>query len=129
TLEQNTNLAILLETGARIWDTAGATSADLIRLDRATGNFSAEGHVSSSRVQEKQTPNSGLLSGGEPIQATAQRMTSQNRNSFIRYEGQADMWQGANRIRADKIEIDREARRLVATGSVQTQLLEQEKKA
>jgi len=38
------------------------------------------------------------------------------------------MWQGASRIRADRIEIDREARRLVASGSVQTQLLEKAKK-
>jgi lipopolysaccharide export system protein LptA len=47
---------------------------------------------------------------------------------FIRYEGKADMWQGASRIRADRIDIDRQAGRLVAAGSVQTQLLEKEKK-
>src|SRR5256885_2715882 len=34
------------------------------------------------------------------------------------------MWQGANRIRSDRIEIDREARRLVAAGGVRTQLIE-----
>ena len=128
TLEQNTN-TVILETGARVWDPAGTTSADLIRLDQSNGNFTAEGHVSSSRVQDKKAPESGLLSGSEPVQATAQRMTSTNRNSLIRYEGQADMWQGASRIRADRIEIDREARRLVASGSVQTQLLEQQKEA
>jgi lipopolysaccharide export system protein LptA len=128
TLEQNTNV-VILETGARVWDPTGATAADLIRLDQATGNFSAEGHVSSSRAPDKKTPESGLLSGGEPIQATAQRMLSRDRNTFIRYDGQADMWQGASRIRADRIEIDREARRLVAAGSVHTQLLEREKSA
>src|SRR5262249_41280707 len=67
--------------------------------------------------------------GEEPIQATAERMRTTNRNSFVVYEGKADMWQGANRIRADRIEIDQEARRLVAAGSVQTQLIEKEKAA
>jgi lipopolysaccharide export system protein LptA len=128
TLEQGANM-ITLETAARVWDPTGSTSADTIHLDQSTGNFNADGHVSSSRVQDKKTPSSGMLSGGEPIQATAQRMTSTNSNKLIRYEGKADMWQGPNRIRADRIEIDREAGRLVATGAVQTQLLEKEKAA
>lgn len=128
TLEHATNM-ITLETSARVWDPTGSTSADVIRLDQSTGNFNADGHVSSSRVQDKKTPSSGMLSGGEPVQATAQRMTSTNGNKLIRYEGKADMWQGPNRIRADRIEIDREAGRLVAAGAVQTQLLEKEKPA
>src|SRR5262249_2990996 len=110
-----------------VWDPTGSTSADVIHLDQSSGDFTANGHVSSSRVQDKKAPESGLLSGDQPIQATAQRMVSTNRNSFIRYEGKADMWQGASRIRADRIEIDREARRLVAAGAVQSQLLEKEK--
>jgi lipopolysaccharide export system protein LptA len=128
TLEQESN-TILLETAARVWDPTGSTAADRIRLDQSSGDFNADGHVSSSRAQDKKTPNSGLLAGGDPIQATAERMTSTNRNSLIHYEGKADLWQGANRIRADRIEIDREAGRLVATGAVQTQLLEKEKPA
>jgi lipopolysaccharide export system protein LptA len=128
TLEQDSN-RITLESAARVWDPTGSTSADVIHLDQSNGSFTAEGHVSSSRVQDKKTPNSGILSGDEPIQATAQRMRSTNRNSFVVYEGKADMWQGASRIRADRIEIDREARRLVAGGAVQTQLLDKEKKA
>jgi len=128
TLEQDTG-RILLETAARFWDPTGSTSADVIHMDQSSGDFSAAGHVSSSRVQDKKTPNSGLLAGDEPVQATAERMRSTQRNSFVVYEGKADMWQGASRIRADRIEIDREARRLVAAGAVQTQLLEKEKEA
>ncbi len=123
TLEQDTG-RITLENAARFWDPTGSTSADVIHMDQSSGSFTAEGHVSSSRVQDKKTPNSGLLSGDEPIQATAERMRSTNRNELVVYEGKADMWQGASRIRSDRIEIDREARRLVAAGAVQTQLLE-----
>src|SRR5205814_799826 len=126
-LDQDTS-RITLEAAARVWDPTGSTSADVIHLDQSSGDFTADGHVSSSRVQDKKTPNSGLLSGDDPIQAIAQRMVSNNHNSLIVYDGKADMWQGASRIRADRIEIDREARRLVASGAVQTQLLEKEKK-
>jgi lipopolysaccharide export system protein LptA len=125
TLEQDNN-RIKLETAARVWDATGSTSADVIHLDQQSGNFTAEGHVSTSR-QEKQKTKSDLLSGDEPVQATAQRMLSSDHNSFIRYEGKADMWQGASRIRADRIEIDRQAQRLVAVGNVETQLREKEK--
>src|ERR1700685_3950997 len=31
-----------LETGARIWDPSGSTSADVIHLDQANGNFTAD---------------------------------------------------------------------------------------
>jgi lipopolysaccharide export system protein LptA len=126
TLDQDTN-RMTLEAAARVWDPSGSTSGDVIHLDQASGNFTAEGHVSSSRIQDKKKQNTDLLSGDEPVQATAQRMVSTNHNSYIRYEGKADMWQGANRIRADRIEIDREAQRLVAAGSVETQLSEKQK--
>jgi lipopolysaccharide export system protein LptA len=125
TLDQTSN-RITLESAARVWDPTGSTAADVIHLDQESGNFTAEGHVSSSR-QEKQKTKSDLLSGDEPVQATAQRMVSTNHNSLTRYEGNADMWQGGSRIRADRIEIDREAQRLVAAGGVETQLREKEK--
>jgi lipopolysaccharide export system protein LptA len=126
-LEQNTG-RITLESAARVWDPSGSTTADVIHMDQSSDNFTADGHVTSSQVQNKKNPNSGLLSADEPVQATAQRMVSTNHRALIVYEGKADMWQGASRIRADRIQIDREARRLVASGSVQTQLLEKEKK-
>ena len=125
TLEQDNN-RITLEKAARVWDPTGSTSADVIHLDQQSGNFTAEGHVSTCR-QEKQKTKSDLLAGDEPVQATAQRMVSTDHDSLIRYEGKADMWQGASRIRANRIEIDRPAQRLVATGDVETQLREKEK--
>ncbi|MBI3469837.1 MAG: hypothetical protein HY013_00595 [Candidatus Solibacter usitatus] len=119
---------ILLETKARVWDPSGATSADRIALDQASGDFRAEGHVASSQKQDQKRPKSGMLSGEEPVQAIAAGMTSRNRNQLIRYEGDAVVWQAANRIKAESVEIDREARRLVAQGKVETQLLEKGEK-
>jgi lipopolysaccharide export system protein LptA len=116
---------ILLEDAARMWDSTGSTSADRIQLDQATGNFVAAGHVNSSRLPDQKKKSSEMLSGDEPLQAKAETMRSENRNRLLHYEGQAILWQGANRIRADRVEIDREKRTLVGDGNVFTQLLEQ----
>ena len=58
------------------------------------------------------------------MQAKAARMTSTGNNRQIRYEGNALMWQGSNRLQADRIDIDREKGRLEANGNVLSQLLD-----
>ncbi|MEX2262745.1 MAG: LPS export ABC transporter periplasmic protein LptC [Bryobacteraceae bacterium] len=115
---------IVLEQSARVWDDTGATAADVIHLDQKTGAFEARGNVASSRIPDKKKPSTGMLSGDDPLQATAEQMFSESRNRHIRYLGKALMWQGPNRLRGDQIEIDREAGRLTAQGSVSTQLVE-----
>jgi lipopolysaccharide export system protein LptA len=51
-------------------------------------------------------------------------MESSNRNRKIHYDGEVTMWQGANRIQANTIDLDREKRGLVADGNVATNLWE-----
>jgi lipopolysaccharide export system protein LptA len=127
TLDSEQNI-ILLDTGARMWDATGSTSADRIRMDQRTGDFTAEGSVNSSRLPEKdQKKNSEMLSGDEPLQAQARKMDSRNHNRTIHYEGGATMWQGANRIQAETIDVDRETRGLVADGNVISSLWEEPK--
>ena len=128
-LDQDQNV-IVLETGARMADGTGSTTADHIRLDQKTGDFTAEGNVHSSRLPEKdQKKNSQMLSGDEPLQARARKMESSDHNRRIHYEGAVTMWQGANRIQADVIDLDRSAdkRNLIADGHVITNLWEQPK--
>ena len=72
-----------------------------------------------------------MLSGDDPLQATARKMDSRNRNRQIHYEGAVHMWQGANRIQADVVDVDRnldpQKRTLVADGHVVTNLWEEPK--
>jgi lipopolysaccharide export system protein LptA len=119
---------ILLQTSARMWDSTGSTSAGRIRMDENTGDFTAEEGVTSSHMPD-QDPNKGsqMLNGSDPIQARARKMVSTNHNRSIHYEGDAVMSQGANRILADAIDVDREKRTLVANGNVTTDLWEQPK--
>jgi lipopolysaccharide export system protein LptA len=126
TLDQAAGV-VVLEKRARVEDASGATSADHIRLDQRTGDFTATGGVSSSRVPDKK-PGSQMLSGQEALQAVASRMTATNGNRLVVYEGNALLWQGASRIQSDRVEIDREKRVMTAVGKVVTQFLEESEK-
>ena len=119
---------IVLDTGARMGDASGTTTADRIRMDQRTGDFTAEGNVNSSRMPEKdKKKNSEMLSGDEPLHAQARKMDSANHNKKLHYEGNVLMWQGANRIQADVVDLDRDKHTLIADGSVVTNLWEQPK--
>jgi lipopolysaccharide export system protein LptA len=126
TLEQARNL-ITLDQAARIWDASGATSADRILLDQKSGDISAEGNVVSTRMPDQKGKSSAMLTNDQPLEAKAKRMQTADRNEKIHYEGQAVAWQGANRVWADTIDIDRTERRLVARGHARTQFVEKHK--
>ena len=127
TLDSGQNV-IVLETSTRVWDETGSTSANHIRMDQRTGDFTAEGQVKSSRLPDQdQKKNSQMLSGDQPIEAQARKMDSSNHNRVIHYEGNVTMWQGANRIQAAVIDVNREKRTLVADGNVVTNLWEEPK--
>ncbi len=124
---EETRDTIVLEQAARIWDTSGSTAADRITLDQKSGDVLAEGNVVSMRVPEQKGTSSSVLSQEEPLNARAGRMTTSERNKKIHYQGDVIAWQGANRIWADTLDIDRVNRRLTAHGNVRTQFLDQEK--
>ena len=129
-LEQVEN-RITLDQHARMWDNTGNTTADRIVLDEKSGNFTAQGHVNTSRMpdQQKKKSDSAMLAGDQPLQAVARAMTSANHNRLVKYDGGVVLWQGVNRIQADHVEIDREKRSIVADGHVITQSREEEKSA
>jgi lipopolysaccharide export system protein LptA len=113
-----------LEQAARIWDATGATSADRILVDQKSGDFAAEGHVSSSRLPDQKTSPSGMLAGDEMVEAMADHMTSANHNHLLHYEGHVVMWQGADRITASRTDVDRDKRMVSAAGNVMTEFRE-----
>ncbi|HYP15108.1 MAG TPA: LptA/OstA family protein, partial [Bryobacteraceae bacterium] len=115
---------ITLDGAARFWDPSGSTSADTIVMNQRSGDMTAEGSVNSTRLPEKNKKQEGLLSSDQPVFAKAAHMTSTAENSAIRYEGEALMWQGANRLQADRIDINRKSGQLEANGKVVSQLLD-----
>lgn len=127
TLEARANRITLLE-GARTWDATGSVAGDSIVLNQETGDFTAEGNVSSTRLPDKKpgSAGGGMLAQDEPVQGKARRMTSRNGNQLVVYDGGAVLWQSGNRLQADTVTIDRKAKSLVAEGNVVSQFLDQQ---
>lgn len=121
----------LLDGKAQLWDATGSLQADRIRTAEPSGDLLAEGKVISTRKPEPKAAKASkgddlALPGGEAtMQATAARMTTRNNNQWIRYEGNARLWQGANRLHADAAIIDREANAIEGIGNVFSQIEEQ----
>ncbi|HEY3742549.1 MAG TPA: LPS export ABC transporter periplasmic protein LptC [Bryobacteraceae bacterium] len=122
-LDQTKDL-ITLTGAARVWDGTGSTNADTIVLNQKSGEFQAEGNVNSTRLPDKKGNSSALSNNDEPTQAKGQKMSSRDNNRQVTYEGNAIAWQGANRISADRIDIDRENGILRATGNVNSQFVD-----
>jgi lipopolysaccharide export system protein LptA len=124
------NNRIDLTGSARVWDSTGSADADKIVLNQANGDFSAEGNVSSTRLPDKSkndnkdSQGGGMLSEDEPLHARAAKMQTTDNNLQVRYEGHAVLWQGANRLEADTVEIDRDNSLLKAHGRSRQQLVE-----
>jgi lipopolysaccharide export system protein LptA len=115
---------------SRVWDDTGSTTANRIVMEQAKDRVVATGEVASTRLPDKKPagkPGTGVLASNETWQAKANRMISSNNNSLIRYEGNALLWQGADRIEADVIDIDRRAGKLMARGRVVSQFIETKK--
>jgi lipopolysaccharide export system protein LptA len=117
---------LTMEGRSKIRDGVGLIDAHRIVLVEGGGRIEAQGGVSSV-FQEKAgaaEADGGLFREDQPVYATAARMESDSATGVVVYEGEARLWQGRNRIEADRIRIDRQGRVLEAEGKVATLLEE-----
>ena len=105
---------LILREGAAVWDERGRTTARLIEVREQTGELRAEGEV---RTTQRAAAEVGLA-GEEPIHLAAERLRTSPEENSARYEGQARLWQGENRLSAAAIELLRAPEKLVAEGEV-----------
>lgn len=126
-LENDTNV-MDIDKNARVSDANGSTNGEHIKLAQNTGDFDATGHVTTTRLPEAKKSASTMLDDDQPSQGAADHVWSGNKNRLIHYEGHAVVWQTSNRVQADRIDIDRDKKILVATGDVVSEFLDQDKK-
>ncbi len=93
------------------------TTANSMRLNRATGDALAEGNVKTTYSDLKPQPGGALLSSSSPIHVTARAMSVHGTSAIALYTGDARLWQDANVVDAQSIEFDRDRRSMIATGS------------
>ena len=128
---------ILVLTGSpRVSEGDMLTTAQTIRINRATDDAFADGNVKSTYSELTEQPNGALLASASPIHVTSATMTAHNSPAVALYQGNARLWQDANIVEAPSIQFDRDRRFLVAQGTaaqpvstvlVQAKLLQPEK--
>ena len=123
-----------LDAHARIADDTGSTTANHIQIDQATGEFDARGGVATTHLPDtkpdgsaQKGSDSGMLDPGEAMQGKADHVVSASRNTVLHYIGNAQVWQSGSKIAADRIDIDRKAKSLIADGHVFSQLQDKAK--
>ena len=114
---------LVLSGNPRIASISMATTANTIRINRATGAALAEGDVKSTYNELKEQPDGALLASSSPIHVTARTMTAGRTTGVAIYTGNVRLWQDANIIEAPSIEFDRDRRFVTAQGSPATPVL------
>ena len=108
---------IVLTGSPRVTGQGLTTSADTLRLNRESGEASAEGNVKSTYSELKPQPSGALLASSDPIHVTARTMLARRDSGVARYSGGTRLWQGPNLVQAPTIEFDRDHRSLNALGT------------
>ena len=107
---------LTLNGSPRVVDHGMSTTARTMRVNRATGDATAEGSVKSTYSDLREQPSGALLATASPIHVTAQTMSLHRTSAVATYNGNARLWQDANVVQAPAIEFDRNHRSVVAQG-------------
>ncbi len=105
---------LVLSGSPRAIDGGMTTTADVLRLNRQSGEAFADGNVKTTYSDLKSQSNGALLAASDPIHVTALHMTSKQQPGVAHYTGNVRLWQGANVLRAPIIDFDQQNRTIVA---------------
>jgi len=106
-----------------VWDAAARTNGDEIYANTETGESLARGRVRTTYYSRETTGGAAPFKKEKaPVFIAADRAVVRHREGAARYEGNARAWQDDNFVRADKIELDKNERMMIATGSVDSAL-------
>ena len=103
----------------RVVENGMTTTARTMRINRATGDATAEGDVKSTYSNLQPQANGALLASSDPIHVTARSVAFHRSPAVATYTGDGRLWQRANVVDAPAIEFDRERRSVVARGDSQ----------
>ncbi len=110
---------VVLTGSPRVVDGGMTTTAQTIRMNRATGDAIAEGNVKSAYSDLKPQPDGAMLASSSPIHVTSRSMMAHRSPALAVYTGEARLWQDANVVEAPMLQFDRDHRSLFAHGEPQ----------
>ncbi|MFQ5926075.1 MAG: LptA/OstA family protein [Terriglobia bacterium] len=113
-----------------LWDATLRLSAERVELGQRDEHVAASGNV---RTTYAGSGARRLLGSALPVHAVAEQMegarSRPGRPGWTRYTERARLWQGANRLAADTIELQESPRQIVARGHVTSLLVERHSRA
>jgi lipopolysaccharide export system protein LptA len=107
---------LVLSGSPRVVDNGMTTTAETIRMSRATGDAIAEVNVKSTYSDLKAQPEGGMFASSDPIHVASRSMTAHRSPAIAVYTGDARLWQNANVVEAPRLQFDRDRRSLLASG-------------
>jgi lipopolysaccharide export system protein LptA len=108
---------LVLNGAPRVADQGMMTTAQVIRINRGTGDAFAESDVKSTYTEMKAQPQGGMLASSDPIHVTSRSMVAHRSPDIADYTGNARLWQSANVVQAPTLRFDRGKRSLLAQGN------------
>jgi len=109
---------VVLTGSPRVVDGGMTTTAQTVRINRATGDALAEGNVKSTYSDLQAQPDGAMLASSDPIHVTSRSMTATRSTAIAVYTGDARLWQDANIVEAPTLQFDRDHRSLFAQGEI-----------
>jgi lipopolysaccharide transport protein LptA/LPS export ABC transporter protein LptC len=111
------------------WDAKGSTEADEIDYDRQKEESHARGDVRTTYYsRETVNDSTPFKKSNAPIFVTSERAEASNKRRVAVFIGNARGWQENNHIKADRIELYEEEKRMVGIGNVDSALYSVKKK-
>jgi len=106
-----------------VWDAKSRTQADEIDYDRGKDETHARGDVRTTYYSRESTNDSTPFKNTKsPVFITAARADARNADGVAVYTDNARGWQDDNFVKADRIELYKEDKRMVAIGNVDSAL-------
>jgi LPS export ABC transporter protein LptC len=97
-------------------DSSSRTTAGTVQINQKTGEIHAAGGVVSTYLAGSENAEMSLGSG--PGHVSADSLTGSNTSGRAVYFGHARLWQGQSVLDAQQIELQRDEKKLLATGNV-----------
>ncbi len=105
------------------WDAKARTQADEIDYDRAKDETHGRGDVRTTYYNREATNDATPFSNSKsPVFITAERADLRNQDGIAVYTINARAWQDDNFVKADRIELYQEEKKMIATGNVDSAL-------
>ena len=107
----------------QVWDAKSRTQADEIDYDRQKDESHARGDVRTTYYSRETTDDTTPFKNTKsPVFITAERADARNADGVAVYTINARGWQDDNFVKADRIELYQEEKRMVAIGNVESAL-------